>query len=111
MEKLKPLEEKGYLTHWTTSAIIAQHPITVVATGDVPLHKLISNMTYRQIFYDAPITKLSEPNTPYNSNNSYYGSTSIRNGVGWVTFGRLTKNQKETIKAQTKRANELWNDK
>jgi hypothetical protein len=106
-EKLKPLKEKNYLTHWTPSAGIAQRPITIVASGDAPFDTLISNKTYRQIFYDAPITKLLEPNTPYNSNNSYYASASLGDAIGSVTFGRLTKNQKETVRAQTKRADEL----
>lgn len=107
LEKLEPAKAKDYLTHWTLNTGIVQRPLTIVASGEANFDTLISNNTYRNIFYDAPLTKLSEHNTPYNSNNSYYASTSLGNAVGMATFGRLTAGQKDTVEKQTKKAEEL----
>lgn len=107
MDKLQPFQEKDYLTHWDPDVGLVQRPLTIVATGEAPFDTLISNTTYRHIFYDAPLTKLSEPDAPYNSNNSYYASSSLGNAVGWISFGHLTGVQKDKVMEQTKKAEEL----
>lgn len=59
VEQLAPLEEKGYLTHFNGSSIV-QRPITIVGTGNAPFELLTANTTYRQVFFDAPLTELAD---------------------------------------------------
>ena len=60
VEQLNPLREKGYLTHFNGSDVV-YGPITVVVSGDAPLHLLLENATYRDVFYDAPLGNLTFP--------------------------------------------------
>ncbi|PQE09570.1 Altered inheritance of mitochondria 6 protein [Rutstroemia sp. NJR-2017a WRK4] len=98
--QLGPFRKNDWLTYWSSTAGVVQRPSTVVASGDAPFDTIISNSTYRDIFYDAPIAKLSEPNNPYNSNNSYYASGSLREAVRRTSFGHLSDKQKDMIKSQ-----------
>lgn len=50
MQQLEPLRVRG-LFNGSGSGI---RPVTVVATGDAPFHRIVANVTYRDIFYDAP---------------------------------------------------------
>jgi len=55
MEQLNPLRERGFLTYFNGSGRITCL-ITVVATGDAPFHRIVTNVTYP---YDAPLDKLT----------------------------------------------------
>ncbi|KAI5283688.1 Altered inheritance of mitochondria protein 6 [Ascosphaera aggregata] len=59
MDQLNPLREKGYLTYYDGSRRV-DGPVTVVGTGNAPFHLIASNSTHRDIFYDAPLARLSE---------------------------------------------------
>jgi hypothetical protein len=78
-----------------------------VTSGNAPFSPIIANVTYRNIFHGAPLTQISETITLYNSNNSYYASSSPANAVGRVKFGKFTSGQKEEIVEQTEGAIEL----
>ncbi|KAH8804835.1 hypothetical protein F5884DRAFT_428500 [Xylogone sp. PMI_703] len=107
LSELDPLRSAGYLTHWTPETGVVTRPLTIVASGSAPFSSILANTTYRDVFYDAPLNKLSEANTPYNSNNSYYASASLGAGVGKVWFGKLSGGQARKAEAQIQRAGEL----
>jgi hypothetical protein len=101
--QLDPLRQAGFLTYFDGASVI-ERSITVCATGDAPFDLIISNSTYRDIFFDAPLgsISLSAPSTPgqkpsqdtsrhapidssiYNFTNSYYASTSFFESIGTV---------------------------
>lgn len=56
-DQLSPLREKGYLTHFNGTNVI-ERPITVVATGRTPFDLVVTNSTYRDVFFDAPLRRL-----------------------------------------------------
>ncbi|KAF2834091.1 hypothetical protein M501DRAFT_1021086 [Patellaria atrata CBS 101060] len=58
-QQLESLRSRGYLTHFNGQAVI-HRPITVVATGNAPFDLLVSNPSYRDIFFDAPLASLWE---------------------------------------------------
>lgn len=117
MEQLQPLRESGYLSHFDGSDMI-HRPITVVATGDAPFHRILENTTYRDIFYDAPLEKLahasdsfeaSHPQTDepvYNAHNSYYASVDFRKTIGSLPMSRLSQNQLTKVRNQVRAAHE-----
>jgi hypothetical protein len=114
MKNLQPLRQKGYLTHFNGTTLI-QRPITVVATGSAPFHRIQDSTTYRDIFYDAPLDKLTlEPETEFQSTtnytsdtkpsytkyNSYYASVDFHASIGSIPLGRLSQDQLAKIRAQ-----------
>ncbi|CZR56092.1 uncharacterized protein PAC_05980 [Phialocephala subalpina] len=107
VSQLDNLRSQNWLTYWTPSSGLVRRPVTVIGTGDTPFDLLTSNTTYRDIFYDAPLPSLSDADSPYNSNNSYYASSAIGKAVGAVRFGRLTDGQKDNVKEQVEKANDL----
>ena len=62
VSQLSPLRERGYLTHFNGTNVV-ERPVTVVATGKVPFDLVIADPTYRDIFFDAPLDKLSAMGT------------------------------------------------
>jgi hypothetical protein len=58
--QLSDLRAKGYLSHFNGNGVVSR-PITVVASGLAPFELITANSTYRDIFYDAPLDKLSGP--------------------------------------------------
>ncbi|KAL1637043.1 Altered inheritance of mitochondria protein 6 [Diplodia intermedia] len=62
-QHLEPLRSRGYLTHWNGKNTV-EGPVTVVATGNAPFDLLVSNSTYRDIFFDAPLDELFEESEP-----------------------------------------------
>ncbi|RFU35665.1 hypothetical protein B7463_g632, partial [Scytalidium lignicola] len=107
VSQLDGLRSRGWLTYWTPAEGVVQRPITIVGSGDAPFDAITANTTYRDIFYDAPLTKLSDVDTAYNSNNSYYASTSLSEAVGMVMFGSFTSKQKSKAAGQVQRAEDL----
>ncbi|OWZ52865.1 hypothetical protein C345_02079 [Cryptococcus neoformans A2-102-5] len=73
---LQPFLSKGYLTTYnTTSNTLTPGPLTVVGTGNTPLHRVYYS-PLRYIFYDAPLLELYHP---YTLPASQYGpETTIR---------------------------------
>lgn len=58
-QQLDGLRSKGYLTYFNGTNVVPG-VVTVVGTGNTPFDLLISNSTYRDIFFDAPLDRLWE---------------------------------------------------
>jgi hypothetical protein len=128
-EALIPLRERGYLTHFDGSGVgIVSRPVTVVASGDISFENVVSNTTYRDIFYDAPLEDLSQfpienpvlktstmpqqqngqlTDSPFNPTNSYYASADFRKVIGSLDLGRLSEWQLQKLRGQVHAAHEL----
>ncbi|KAF2103905.1 hypothetical protein NA57DRAFT_29436, partial [Rhizodiscina lignyota] len=132
-EQLSALREKNYLTYFDGEKIIPG-PITVVGTGNTPFDMVIANPTYRDIFFDAPLSRMwqqpdnSPPteslsevatsiltgqglvgvssSTEFDSTNSYYASVNFRATVGILWRGRLSDRQIQRIRGQIQGAHE-----
>ncbi|KAF7865966.1 hypothetical protein EAF04_006129 [Stromatinia cepivora] len=103
-QQLEALRSRGWLTHWSNSTgKISWRPIIVVATGKARFDLLISNTTYRDVFYDAPLEDMS--NSKYDSSNSYYASTSMST-LGKIWLWKFSSTQLNKIKTQISMANE-----
>ena len=82
---LHPLRAKGWLRHWNgTMYALTPAPITIVATGNAPLDRILTDTTYRDVFFDAPLDKVGDP--LYNTLTLYYTSTVLRQTVGTIRF-------------------------
>lgn len=66
--QLQPLREAGYLTHFNGSDLL-QRPITIVVSGNVPFDLLAASMTYRDIFYDAPLDRMADDSAAWPNPN------------------------------------------
>ncbi|OQD80498.1 hypothetical protein PENANT_c035G05473 [Penicillium antarcticum] len=134
-EALAPLREKGYLTHFNgTAGYTVMRPVTVVVSGDVSFANVVSNQTYRDIFFDAPLDNLTQlpvdgtadqttithqdqhkprkpheqlTNSPFNPYNSYYASADFSKAIGPLQLGRLSESQLQTLRSQIHAAHEL----
>ena len=56
---LQALRAKNYLTYYNGQDLV-QGAVTIVATGNAPFDLITANSTYRDIFFDAPLDKLSD---------------------------------------------------
>ncbi|TGO67292.1 hypothetical protein BOTNAR_0045g00360 [Botryotinia narcissicola] len=104
IQQLESLRIKGWLTYWDSSSGIHWAPIIIVASGNAHFDVLKANTTYRDIFYDAPLTDISNP--IYNITNSYYASTSITKALGTQWPWRFSSAQLHRISSQITAANE-----
>lgn len=96
---LEPLRTPvNYLTHYNGAAVVPG-PVTVHFTGNAPFDVIISNTTYRDYFYDAPLDDLLSGK--YTAENSIIASTPFGREVGHVGWGdEVSEIQKEKIRAQ-----------
>ncbi|TGO53010.1 hypothetical protein BCON_0131g00080 [Botryotinia convoluta] len=102
-QELENLRSNGWLTSWSNSTDkINWRPIIVVATGNAPFDLLISNTTYRDVFYDAPLEDIA--NSKYNQSNSYYASVSLST-LGKIWLWKFSSSQLNQIKTQVALAN------
>lgn len=102
-QQVEALREKDWLTNWSNSTgKIDWRPIIVVATGNAPFDLLISNTTYRDIFFDAPLDDIS--NSKYDSTNSYYASINMST-LGRIWLWKFSSNQLNNIETQVAAAN------
>lgn len=62
-KQIAPLRSRGYLTYFNGQEIVPG-PITVVGTGNAPFNLVTANSTYRDIFFDAPLEKLIDDESP-----------------------------------------------
>jgi hypothetical protein len=103
--QLEPLWAKRWLTYWESSTNTRQiRPITVVATGNAPFPLVIQNTTYRDIFFDAPLTDIKNP--MYTNLNSYLTSASFGKAIGTVWAGNINDKQRKTLTTQINDAKE-----
>ncbi len=59
LAQLDPLRSRNYLTYFNGASVVTG-PVTVVCTGNCPFELLVSNVTYRDVFFDAPLEKMWE---------------------------------------------------
>lgn len=126
-EQLEPLRKRGYLSYYDGKTAIPG-PITIVATGNAPFDLITHNTTYRDIFFDAPLSALSPlssqttnrevkrfggqgtvgttPLSTFDVTNSYYASVDFKKAIGWCWFGRLSDKQRDAIRTQIRAAKE-----
>ncbi|KAI0851571.1 PLC-like phosphodiesterase [Daldinia vernicosa] len=112
LAQLEPLRSRGWLTSFD-NGVVHQRQVTVVGTGNTPLDLLAKNATYRDAFFDAPLTDMWEdPDASdtkstevpiYNDSNSFYASTSFADTIG-IVLGGFSEKQLRTIRGQIKGA-------
>lgn len=103
MQQFEPLRQGGWLTFWNNSTnTITERPIRVVSSGNTSFDSLVSNTTYRDIFFDAPLEDIS--NSQYNTSNSYFASISMKDAVGKMGFGSFSSSQIKTLQTQIAQA-------
>ena len=84
----------------------------MVGTGNTPFDLLISNTTYRDIFFDAPLDQLwgddgivpTDSSVLYTAENSYYASVDFDKAIGKPWHGSLAPLQVDTILGQARAA-------
>lgn len=110
---LDPLREAGFLTQFNGSAVV-QGPLTIVATGKVPFHRVLERSTMRDVFYDAPLLELSHFSSQsppqisdYSSHNSYYASANFRTAIGHIDDRGFSEDQLSDLRWQVKHAHAL----
>ena len=97
LQHLEPLRSQSWLTHFDGTKVVPG-PITVVGTGNTPFDLLVSNKTYRDMFFDAPLDQLDD--SKYDSTNSYYASVPFDKAIGKVSHGTLSAQQVDTVGTQ-----------
>jgi hypothetical protein len=112
LPQLEPLREAGLLTNFNGSSVV-QGPITIVASGNVPFHRILERSTFRDIFFDAPLLEISNlppqlrPQEPiYSFQNSYYASANFREAIGLVDSNDFSNGQLSAMRLQVQRAHE-----
>jgi hypothetical protein len=87
LEQLQPFRDRNWLTYYDGEDMY-HGPLTIVGTGSTPLKLVQSSLTNRFVFFDVPLTSVSDDN--YNSTNSYYASASLKDTIGKLWFNRLS---------------------
>jgi hypothetical protein len=95
LEQLQPFREMNWLTYYDGEDMY-HGPLTIVGTSSTPLKLVQSSLTNRFVFFDVPLTSVSDDN--YNSTNSYYASASLKDTIGKLWFNRLSSKQEQTLK-------------
>ncbi|KAF2992909.1 Altered inheritance of mitochondria protein 6 [Curvularia kusanoi] len=101
LTQLQPFRERNWLTFYDGDRL-HRGPLTIVGTGNTPLELVLSMSTDRFVFFDAPLTSVS--NITYNYTNSYYASASLKDAIGKLWLNRLSVEQEKTIKEQIETA-------
>jgi hypothetical protein len=83
---LQAFRAKNYLTHFDGEKVIPG-PITVVATGNAPFDLITANTTYRDIFFDAPLDKLTDNPVSVLSSQRKHGSDPVSAAAGQGNTG------------------------
>lgn len=110
---IEPLREAGFLTHFNGSAVV-QGPVTIVATGNLPFHRILERSTFRDVFFDAPLLQLLPlfdqgfpQYSDYNAKTSYYASADFRTAIGNVDFNGFSDKQLADVRQQVQMAHGL----
>lgn len=106
LRHLEPLRSPvNYLTHFNGTHV-NHGAVTVHLTGDTPFEDLIANTTYRDAFFDAPLTDLASGK--YTPENSLIASTPFSKNVGSLFWphGDLTTKMMNKLHAQIKEAHD-----
>ncbi|KAF2742036.1 hypothetical protein M011DRAFT_472529 [Sporormia fimetaria CBS 119925] len=108
LQQLEPLKEKRWLTIYAPDTGVVRGPLTIVVTGDVPIDLVVSNLSERYIFLDAPLNRLEDfeseeeaDKTRFNTTNSVYASANFRKTIGWPDWrGELSETQLALLRKQ-----------
>ncbi|KAF2117914.1 hypothetical protein BDV96DRAFT_571119 [Lophiotrema nucula] len=108
--QLRPLRERGWLTHWNGTHRI-ERPVTVVATGNADLHTLVNGHHIRDIFLDAPLNALEHFSDDgesflYNVSNSYLASVKFLKALGPLSPTGFSDDQIQKLRFQIRCAKE-----
>ncbi|KAJ3852874.1 hypothetical protein EV368DRAFT_40083 [Lentinula lateritia] len=95
VQALEPLRQLKYLTTFTNDTLTLS-VITAVGTGNTPLDG-IKALSPRDVFFDAPLTELNDPNTTYNVTLSPLASTDYEPAIGWHGIGNISEAQLENL--------------
>lgn len=106
VEQLEPLRSRDWLTHVDAAGTVHTRPVTVVGTGNTPFADVVANTTYRDYFFDAPLSRLEKTADTYDGTNSYYASVSFGSTIGSPWMGGLGAEQVERIRAQVRAAHD-----
>lgn len=95
-----------WLTYWDNEKNKrVTGPLTIVTTGDAPFDEIVAS-PFNDVFYDAPLDKLTTDDR-YNASNSYYASASLSNLAGKLMLGRsLNDAQTDKVESYTGLAEE-----
>ncbi|KAI1491203.1 hypothetical protein F5X96DRAFT_487480 [Biscogniauxia mediterranea] len=116
LKQLEPLRSRNWLSY-VEDGVVHKRQVTVIGTGNTPFDLLVQNTTYRDAFFDAPLSEMWEdPDAPdstplsisnttfkYNPTNSFYASTSLKDAVGLI-FAGLSEAQLRIVRGQIKGA-------
>lgn len=129
-KQLQGLRDAQWLTHWNGTHRV-ERPITIVASGNAPFDLIAANNSYRDIFFDAPLTSLASDDDPaasepvsglhvahssplhpnlnllrykYNPSNSWYASTNFKAGGGILSTFAITTPQRKKLEAHVRMA-------
>ncbi|THX19429.1 hypothetical protein D6D12_10708 [Aureobasidium pullulans] len=116
-EQLQSLRDDQWLTHWNGTHRV-ERPITIVVSGHAPFGLIAANDSYRDIFFDAPLTSLASDGDPaaptptpgvyaihdnspgsgllrykYNPSNSWYASSDFKAAGGILSIFAITDPQ------------------
>lgn len=103
LEQLRPLRERGWLSHAMNGTFISR-PITVVATGSSQLDDITQN-PWKDVFFDAPLADLDGGR--YNTTNSYYASVSFKHSIGYFRSSGMGREQLLKVRKQIQKAHDL----
>lgn len=123
LAQLEPLRSRGWLT-FVEDGMVHKRLVTIVGTGNTPFDILTQNSTYRDAFFDAPLSSLSPSSTSsstdppsqghsgvtastsFNESNSFYASAPFPKAIGRLWSGRLSEGQLKRIREQVKAAHD-----
>ncbi|KAJ4490968.1 hypothetical protein J3R30DRAFT_3277281 [Lentinula aciculospora] len=91
LKALEPLRQLNYLTTFANDTLTVS-VITAVGTGNTPLNG-IKALSPRDVFFDAPLTGLDDPNTSFNVTLSPIASTDYEPAIGWPGIGNISEAQ------------------
>lgn len=97
--QLEALREAQFLTYYNGSTIVPG-PVTIVASGDAPFHRVLEGTTQQDIFYDIPLAEYLSSSTQswdqdfgFSTQNSYFTSADFHDSIGEVSNKGFTKRQ------------------
>lgn len=106
MGQLDDLRQKEWLTYWKPDTGVVQGPLTVVVTGAASFNDVVANVTYRDIFYDAPLNDMIKTKVQYDTTNSYYASGEMKRAIGKIGH-QFSDSQNAIIEAQVQKVTSL----
>jgi len=95
LQALEPLRQINALTTFDNGTLSVS-AITAVGTGNTPLEG-IQALSPRDLFLDAPLTDLDDPDVTYDVNLSPLASTDYEPAVGWSGIGNISDAQLANI--------------